>query len=156
MAKRARPETAFADFHFDSGIDYLIRNLRHEFSRVIQQELSGHDLYIGSWFALRSLAEEDGMTLRELGKKLGLIDATIGMTIESLEQRGLIRRVRNAEDRRKINVFVTDKGRKVAAALNVFAKKMNSDVIAGFSDREVETFKGFLLRAQRNLSKKPS
>ena len=59
--------------------------------------------------------------------------------------------MRNGADRRKQNVFLTAKGRRLKSKLLPLAKEVVNTATAGFSEREVALFLGFLSAVQRNL-----
>jgi DNA-binding MarR family transcriptional regulator len=61
-------------------------------------------------FMTLNVIPREGMTLSELARKLNLSAATLNETVNSLEERGLLRRIRHAEDARKINICATKKG----------------------------------------------
>jgi len=59
------------------------------------------------------LWEEDGVTVGELCRRLRLDNGTVTPLLKKLEARGLIRRVRSAEDERVVTVYLEDKGREM-------------------------------------------
>ena len=59
--------------------------------------------------------------------------------LDSLEARRLITRVRNATDRRKINVFLTPTGAALEKPLMACAAKANKQARRGFTDAQVAT-----------------
>jgi DNA-binding MarR family transcriptional regulator len=71
--------------------------------------------------------------------------------ILAMEATGLVRRVRNDADRRKQNVFLTAKGRRLKSKLIPLAKEVVNTATTGLSEREVTLFLGFLSAVQRNL-----
>src|ERR1700749_1610228 len=97
----------------DDSLAFLIRDTRRLMLKHIELRLAAHGIPLGAWFPLRILYEEDGITQRELSRKLGYLDAAAGAIVEVMEKLGLVRRVRNADDRRKINVFLTPVGRRM-------------------------------------------
>ncbi|NYF91442.1 MarR family transcriptional regulator [Tunturiibacter empetritectus] len=61
-------------------------------------------------FMTLNVVPNAGMTLTELARRLNLSPATLNATVHSLEERGLVRRIRQIEDGRKINIFATKAG----------------------------------------------
>ncbi|ASY46667.1 hypothetical protein CJD35_19390 (plasmid) [Sphingobium xenophagum] len=51
--------------------------------------------------------DQDGLTQKELSDLVGTMEPTTLSAIASMEQRGIVARVRNAADKRKINIFLT-------------------------------------------------
>ena len=82
------------------------------FARCLQPRIAREGVSIGMWFVLRMLWDEDGMTQRELGERVGINGPTMVTALNSMERAGLVKRVHNQVDRRKINVFLTKRGRE--------------------------------------------
>jgi hypothetical protein len=72
-------------------------------------------------------------------------------TIAAMERSGLIKRVRNVADRRKVNIFLTRKGKELEGILLPIAVAVVNDVVRGFTDQEVRQFLDFLRAMQSNL-----
>lgn len=135
----------------DDGLDYLIRTLRRRQVELIERLLQQLDLPLGAWYPLIVLGRGDGMSQRDLGKRLGLKDAGIGKSIDNLERSGLLRRVPDAEDRRKFLILLTPKGRKLAQQVTMLREQVLQTLHKGFTRQEEETFRALLLRAHANL-----
>jgi DNA-binding MarR family transcriptional regulator len=61
-------------------------------------------------FMTLNVVPKGGMTLTGLARKLNLSTATLNATVNSLEERGLIRRTRNVSDGRKVDICATRSG----------------------------------------------
>jgi DNA-binding MarR family transcriptional regulator len=64
-------------------------------------------------FMTLNLLPPEGMTLSDLARKLNLSAPTLNETVNSLEERGFVRRVRNPRDARKVNICATDQGERM-------------------------------------------
>jgi DNA-binding MarR family transcriptional regulator len=136
----------------DDSLDFLIRDTRRVLLKCIEQRLAQHGIPLGAWFPLRILYEEDGITQRELSKKLGYLDAAAGAIVEVMEKLKLVRRKRNTEDRRKINVFLTPLGKRMGEQTIEHMEEINAQIERGFSKRDAETLRSLLRRAHDNLT----
>ena len=67
----------------------------------------------GQWYFLRVLWTEDGLSQRELSARVGMMEPTTVIALRSMEKSGLIRRVRSADDRRKVLVWLTPKAKRL-------------------------------------------
>ena len=67
------------------------------------------------------------------------------------ERAGLVTRKRNEQDRRKINVFLTQRGRDLAADSIPLAIEVVETAVKGFSRREVDLLLALLTEMQRNI-----
>jgi len=59
---------------------------------------------------LQSIRRVEGITSGELAREVNLSQATITNILDRLENKGMVRRERSEEDKRRVNVFLTDDG----------------------------------------------
>ncbi len=86
------------------GVRQLIQSAN--FNRFQKAGLSATQFMI-----LNSLPTGDaGMTLSQLAKRLNLSPATLTKTVDSLEARQLVVRTQSAEDRRQVQLTLTEEG----------------------------------------------
>ena len=136
----------------DDSLDFLIRDTRRLLLKCIELRLAQDGIPLGAWFPLRILYEEDGITQRQLSRKLGYLDAAAGAIVEVMEKLKLVRRVRNTEDRRKINVFLTPLGRRMGKRTIGHMQEINDQIALGFTKRDADTLRSLLQRAHANLT----
>jgi DNA-binding MarR family transcriptional regulator len=72
--------------------------------------------------------------------------------LRKMEQSGLIERVRSVEDRRRIHVSLTEKGRALRRELLPYAADVNDIALVGLSDMEISYLRLMLDRIRRNLA----
>lgn len=152
VAKRRRDrDDARIDLPFEGSVGYQVRMTHRALQRYLQTKIEPHGVTLGMWYFLRALWAEDGLTQRELSRRIGLMEPTTLGAILGMEKIGLVKRVRNHDDRRKINIFLTKKGRALKGELLPLAKQVVSDAVSGFSAREVQLLLDLLKSIQRNL-----
>jgi DNA-binding MarR family transcriptional regulator len=133
------------------SVGYQIRMTHRALQRYLQIKIKPHRVTLGTWYFLRALWHEDGLTQRELSRRIGTREPTTMTAIVAMEANGLVRRVRNDADRRKQNVFLTPKGRRLKTKLLPLAAEVVNTATAGFAERELALFLGLLAAVQRNL-----
>ncbi|NBC32869.1 MAG: MarR family transcriptional regulator [Alphaproteobacteria bacterium] len=124
------------------GIAQLLREAHRSLSRALAARISNSGVSIGQWYFLRALWHEDGLTQRELSQRVGMMEPTTVTALNGMEKRGLVERVRNVQDRRKMNIFLTDKGRSLQAQLQPLEDEISKLAIRGIPPQE----KDMLLR----------
>ncbi len=141
------------DVHFDSetSVGYLLRDTYRAFTKVLQARISAHGVTIGQWYFLRVLWDEDGLTQRELSLRVGMMEPTTVTALNGMEKRGYVRRVRNTEDKRKVNIYLTETGQALRNVLLPQAIDVNIRSVAGVSLDDVETVRRTLHAMKRNL-----
>jgi MarR family transcriptional regulator, organic hydroperoxide resistance regulator len=139
---------------FEESVGYQIRQTHRLLQRYLQQKIEPHGVTPGMWYFLRALWHQDGLTQRELSLVVGTMEPTTLGAIKSMESKGLVRRSQNTQDRRKMNIFLTDHGRELQSKLMPLAREVVDDSVAGFSDRERKAFLEYLRAIQSNLLRK--
>ena len=120
-----------------TGIGMLLRDADIAFNRYLTARLAAHRVTFGQFQHLRNLWVEDGLTQAELSRRIGIEMASSTAILDSLESAALITRVRNAADRRKINVFLTAAGAALETPLMACAADANKRASKGLSKAEV-------------------
>ena len=93
---------------------YFACHTRHVKDPLTQRLLSRHQASV-----LDHLDEQDATTLNGLARHMGVTAATMSLTIDRLERKGYVVRVRDIADRRRVNVRLTAAGVRVRDASSV-------------------------------------
>ena len=93
--------------------------------------------------ALDILDQEGPMTAGRLAERARLSRGAITSLLDRLEEKGLARRRRDTEDRRRVLVEASPDLRKKAEAL-YGAPEEGAQALAGYSDQQLEFLIGFL------------
>ncbi|WP_334162519.1 MarR family winged helix-turn-helix transcriptional regulator [Phenylobacterium sp.] len=143
-----------ADFYADpnNSIGYLSRIAFRSFSRALERRTLPHGVTAGQWRFLRVLWREDGLTQRELSRRVGMREPTTVTALKSLEKSGFVRRRQSEDDRRKIHVFLTPAAKKLQAVLAPCVAEVNGIALRGLSPDEVATLRRLLQHVGRNLA----
>lgn len=143
-----------ADFYADpnNSLGYLSRIAFRSFSRALEKRTLPHGVTAGQWRFLRVLWREDGLTQRELSRRVGMREPTTVTALKSLEKSGFVRREQSATDRRKIHVFLTPAARKLQAILAPCVAEVNAIAAQGLSNAEVAELRRLLQQVGRNLA----
>lgn len=153
------PESAIARdkdmlLPFDESVGYQIRQSHRLLQRYLQLKIEPYGVTLGMWYFLRALWQEDGRTQRELSVAVGTMEPTTLTAIRSMERGGLVKRVRNSKDKRKINVFLTERGLGLKDELLPLAKEVVDTSVQGFSEKEKAALLDCLKKIQSNLDSK--
>ena len=69
-----------------------------------------------------------------------------------MEERGLVRRERNLQDRRVWRIWLTDAGKELESILPPIVEDIRQQAMYGFSESDRQLFSELLNRAVANLS----
>ena len=134
------------------SIDYKIKLLSQLLSRRFSEHLEHLKLTPFHWVVLCCLWEEDGLPTSSIGEKLKQVGGTLTGVIDRMEDRGLVRRERNLQDRRVWRIWLTDAGRELETILPPIVEEIRQQAMQGFSDGDRQLFSQLLNRAVANLS----
>jgi MarR family transcriptional regulator, organic hydroperoxide resistance regulator len=145
------PET-LVNLPLEQSVGYQIRMTHRSLQRYLQTKIEPHGVTLGMWYFLRALWSEDGLTQRELSRRIGTMEPTTLTAILSMERIGLVTRVRNKDDRRKLNIWLTPKAKQLKKELLPLAVEVVNTATSGFSQREIHLLLSMLSSIQGNLA----
>jgi DNA-binding MarR family transcriptional regulator len=95
---------------------------------------------------LRRLAQESGLSQRELAAKLGMHASRLVGIVDEMESLGLVAREGNVDDRRTYSLQITPKGRETLGEIGKISWQHNESLCAVLNDEEREVLVGLLQR----------
>jgi DNA-binding MarR family transcriptional regulator len=107
------------------------------------------------WYFLRALWEEDGLTQSELSRRVGTMEPTTLTAIQTMQRNGLVKRVPNKQDRRKLSIYLTPKANELRKQLLPIARGVVEQATSGFTPADARKLLGFLNAIQMNLGSGP-
>jgi MarR family transcriptional regulator, transcriptional regulator for hemolysin len=126
-------------------------------SRVLRKHFLelGHrnrlDLTPEQWFVLNKLHWQDGQSQTELSDAIFADRPNMSRIINSLEQQGYVRRKDDAEDSRKLRVFLTAEGRRTHDLFAELVPATRTAVFRGIDREEIAIVERVLEQLERNL-----
>ena len=123
------------------SVGHLIRDAHRAMQRRLEEAIAPLGVSRGQWYFLRVLWEGDGLTQRELSARVGMMEPTTVVALNGMEKTGLIRRERSPEDRRKIHIYLTQKGSKLREDLLPLAREVNEKASVGISEEDLDAFR---------------
>lgn len=128
------------------GIGFLLQRVRMQILDDLDKELAPLDITAAQFVILVRLSEEHISSPSGLCRGVSYDPGAMTRMIDRLEKKGLVRRVRRADDRRKVDLELTPDGKAVRPKLIAAVVKVLNRRLRGFSKTEVQQFTGFLNR----------
>ena len=97
-------------------------------------------------------ARDNLLAQNEISRELSVSRTNITNLIDGLERDGLVERVPNPADRRVSYARLTEDGKEAVLAVLPEMTRFMLDHMDGFSPEEIQQFKQYLYRVQRNLA----
>ncbi len=141
-------------FPLEASVGAAIRTTHLAYAQDLQNYLVGHEIPVGMWFYLRTLWEEDGLTQKELSRRVGATEPTTAQQLVNMEKQGYVARRRSTKDKRSSHVFLTAAGRALRDRMLPYAIEVNATALEGISKPEIRQLRAILERIRENLARR--
>jgi hypothetical protein len=94
----------------EKHLGHWLRCLSNFVSHSFAERLAGQDISVAQWVVLRTLYDNDGITLNEAAGQVGVDKSSLSRMVERLVQKGLAIRG-EGDDRRSVGLTLTAAGR---------------------------------------------
>lgn len=122
----------------------MVGRMMHEMFKAFKKRIGEHaEIKITmEQFGLLYLinSEEFEVIQQDLANEMGKDKSSILRIIDSLEDKDLVRRVVDTNDRRKNCLMVTKKGEKVITQYSILEAELMKEVLEGLTASEMDTF----------------
>ena len=136
----------------DDRLAHLVKDATRALVRALQMRLAKHAVSFGHWTFLRILWEGDGLTQRELSERAGVMEPTTFSALKTMERLGYIRRRRRGDDRKRVYIWLTAKGRRLRGQLVPLAEDVNRIAVKGMRPTDIAVTREVLLAIIENLA----
>jgi DNA-binding MarR family transcriptional regulator len=130
---------------------YEVRETSRLLLHGLKVRLTAHKITLAQYFFMRQLCQQEGVSQAEISGLLQTTTAASVPTIDALEQRGLIKRVRDERDRRVTRIYLAPKGRVLWKKLIGHAYVVGCTAATGLSARDIRTMRTLLASLRSNL-----
>jgi len=117
----------------DNSLGFLMTRAARGMKRVLDSKLAKHNLTSTQYIVLARLWEGDGISITELCDRLALDNPTLTGIVDRMERDGSLERRRDGDDRRVVNVYLTEKGRSLRQAVGSFAEETDAEAWKEFT-----------------------
>jgi DNA-binding MarR family transcriptional regulator len=129
---------------------YLLMKAGIHASRLVEEALGSVALNAREYLVLTYLAEQP-LSQQELSRRLGIDPTLVVGIVDVLEERELLARQRDPDDRRRYAVTLTAAGRKVLTKATKATAAAEDQLLAPLGAGEREELRGILLRVMQPL-----
>lgn len=138
-------------------IDACLAFLTNKVSKKLADEFNDRLLPLGmtrvQWMAMYYLLKHGPLNQSELAEKMDVKNSTIARLADRMQKEGLIRREKDAADRRITYLNLTDKGATAIRVMLPAGQAMSDDIAAGITAEEFAVFKAVLDKMLQNIAK---
>ncbi len=154
---RATVQTASDDVEAGNGwledfTPYLLYRVVNRVNNRLLARLKSLDISPSQWRVLSVLRSHGTLTIGKIVEHTLMEQPTVSRVIDQLEKDDLARRRPAPGDSRMIEVFLTPRGVDAFEQILPAARRHEKIAMEGFSAREVETLRDFLVRLENNIT----
>ena len=129
----------------------LIYLTAQEIKNFAEKLLKPYDLTLEQFHLLKHMSPDSGMSQRQLGDLVNKTPANITRILDRLEQKNLVIRRSNPEDRRGTHVFLTTQGSGLIEEVFAIFESFSSQLTQGTTEKEQLIAKNVLNKIGRNI-----
>jgi len=137
---------------YEQSTGFLVVRTARSMKKVLDARLSEYGITSSQHSVLNTLAQTDGLSLSEIGKRVFLDKPAITGLADRLEKDGYVVRKRTARDRRVIHLWLTDKGRQLLKEFEDVVATTDQELIQQLSPDELGSFRDMLNRIWRQAN----
>lgn len=119
-------------------INYLLTGAQHEVFTLMKSKLAPYDVTPGQYGILNILWSERTKNPKEMAEILKLETSTISGVLDRMQKKDLIDRVIDPDNRRQVQVVLTEKGAKLEKPVLAIIDEVNDIVLSRFSQKDRE------------------
>ena len=130
----------------------LLNELALSLNALHRRDVCGQGETLAQCFILSSVPD-DGIHMSSLAGKLGIDNSTLTRLMDNLEKHNLAFRKKDEDDRRIVNVFLTEEGQAVMSRFEARIENLGSRILDDLPSEKRELVKGSLESLLWSLSK---
>jgi DNA-binding MarR family transcriptional regulator len=150
----SRNDERRSNMNIHDSLGFIISNTGRKLSQMLTLRFQAFDdITSEQWSVLNKLAEQDGITQRELSQRTAKDPTNVTRILDQLERKGWIRREAHPEDRRAFLTYVTDSGRALNEQLVPVEAEFIRSVLSSLNESEIAALRKALLKINENIDR---
>ncbi|GAA1636984.1 MarR family transcriptional regulator [Nonomuraea maheshkhaliensis] len=121
-----------------SSLAYLLSRAERGVNRGLAAVLAGEDVTVEQWRIMRALADGRGESMGELAAAVLMPHPTLTKAVDRLIDRALVYRGPAKGDRRRVAVFVSERGAELLARVDGAVAEQQGEIARAFGQERTE------------------
>lgn len=117
-----------------------VKSAWHAISRLYNEQAASYGLTASVGFVLLNIDREVGTPATKIAPAMGMEAHSLSRILKNLEEQGYIKRLQDLNDKRLVNVFLTDKGKEAKDVAKKVVKKFNETIKSEVSAEKMAIF----------------
>ncbi len=135
-------------------IGFLVKQINNVFEKELNDRLRGIGITSSQCAVLDYLfhTNKEEVSQRDVERNLNLKNPTVTGLLKRLDEKGYILCVPNEEDKRKKNIYLTEKAYDIQRRMEADRKKLDKRLTMGMSKKEVDAVSRALEKMLYNIA----
>ena len=126
------------DVVISESIGFSVSSTARVLGSALSRALAPYGVAPAQWTILLHLWSEEGINQRELGRRIGIEEATVTRTVDRLVRDRLIQRRVSKDDKRRYELYLTPKGHALRETLVPVVQSLNKQLTANLSSKDYQ------------------
>jgi DNA-binding MarR family transcriptional regulator len=144
VAKSPSRIAAARDIPITEHLAYLLAQASREINRQLEARLRQEGVPVEQWRILKVLSDGSGRSMGELADAVLLNHPTLTKMIDRMVSDSLVYRAQDADDRRKVLMYASDRGKALTQRLNSLAQSQEAFIAESYGNRATAELKRLL------------
>ncbi len=137
-------EPAPSDLPITEHLAYLLAQANREISRQLEERLRQEGVPVEQWRILTVLSKGKGLSMGELAEAVLLNHPTLTKMIDRMVSDALVYRAQDQKDRRRVLLFLSDRGQMLARQLAPLARSHEARIVQRYGGKSTNELKRLL------------
>ena len=124
----------------EETVDFHIKSAWHAISRMYNQQAAKEDFTTAIGFVLININSKDGTPATKIAPKLGLETRSLTRMLKTMEEKDLIYKKPDEQDKRSVRIYLTVEGKRKKEISVSTIKLFNEQVREIVSEEELNNF----------------
>lgn len=124
----------------EETIDHNIKAAWHAIARMYNQQASKQDITTSIGFVLLNISSKDGTPATKIAPLMGLESRSLTRVLKNMEEKGLIYREPDKNDKRSVRIYLTDLGIQKKEVSRKTVLTFNDEVRGQISKEKLDIF----------------
>lgn len=121
-----------------------LAHLLAQANRHINRQLNAEGVSLDQWRLMMALSESGGLTMGKLAEELAINHPTLTKLVDRMVEDALVYRVPDPNDRRKVRMFLSDKGVALLEKQNMRVQDHEARVTGSYGNEDARKLRDML------------
>lgn len=133
-------------------IVHKVRCSWFEIARLYNELASQYGITLSQGFTLLTISDE-GTPVTKIGPRMGMEPNSLSRLLKTMEREGLISRKKDSNDKRKVFIMLTNKGKNFQEIAYQSVFLVNTELLKDIDKNKIEAFYDVIEQIPQRLSK---